>query len=363
MAYKTFTTQIFPTEAQKAYIHEMIHIRRWLWNKTHELYQNCDSKFLLNKNLITKLVNKIEIPFEHTKIAERLRRSVAIRYVEAWRNFFRKIGGRPHFHSKKTYNTSVEFIDVDAINLRLYGFGRGKKGEIRLAEKVPSFKRIFNISYSVKNNKYYVCACMEVEDEFYKSSSGEIGLDYGIKNFFTDDKGNIYNMPNRVLKISQRINKLQRVLSKKQKDSHNFEKVRIKLNIAYTRRANIQKDYVEKLTLQLLRENKLIGLETLNMMDMRKESYRKARNRMSINCFGIFRETLKNKNKKFPECSVIFVDKHYPSSQICSLCGKKHKLKLSERFYKCECGNKLDRDINAARNILVESRRLWVNSR
>lgn len=364
MVYRGFKTQIFPTEEQKKYIDEMINIRRWLWNKTHELYKDADISIKTSEYKMAALVKKIEIPFNHTHIHERLKSGVGRRYAQAWKFFFKKVKKQPHFHSWK-YKKSVEFIDVNLTKLKLCGYGRKKDYTLAKAEELPIYEKICSVSFCIHADKYYVSCILKVNDDNIKkekSLQGNIGLDFGIKNFFTDDKGNFYNIPQRVIRISQRINKLQHILSKKQKGSNNFEKVRKKIVVAYQRRTNIIYDYIEKLTLKFLRENTLIGLETLNMLDMSKELYRKTRNVAYLNCFGRFRDRLVQKKERFGECTIIFVDKFFPSSQICSVCGHRHKVSINDRIYKCKCGNELNRDINAARNILAESRRLLVNS-
>ena len=155
----------------------------------------------------------------------------------------------------------------------------------------------------------------------------------------------------------QKIAKLQRQLSKKQKGSNNRNKVRIKLAKAFEKLNNQKENYIHSVVNELLTYYDIIFMEDLNVTGMLK-NHKLAK---AIQEVGFYRFKSILVDKAFNnEKQVIFVDRFYPSSKTCSVCGyKKHDLKLSDRVWTCpQCGEHHDRDINAAMNILLEGERI-----
>lgn len=137
---------------------------------------------------------------------------------------------------------------------------------------------------------------------------------------------------------------------RKQKDSKNREKARIKLARFENHIANIRRDYREKETLRLVRENDIVGIEDLNIQAMEKFSHN-AKNYVDTSWY-MFMTRLEQK-AKFHNCLVIKSDRSYPSSKTCNHCGYINKdLKLRDRTWVCpQCGEEIQRDQNAARNL------------
>ena len=166
-----------------------------------------------------------------------------------------------------------------------------------------------------------------------------------------------YGNVSSLKKHEKRIAILQQKLAKKEKNSKNYNKIKIKLERAYLRLANSRKKQVEEIVSKLLKENDYIVAENLQVNKMITESSSKSlRKNIIHSTFSLILTKLRQKclweNKRF-----IQVNTYFPSSQLCSRCGHRNKemkdLKLRE--YKCsECGNILDRDINASLNILNE---------
>ena len=158
-------------------------------------------------------------------------------------------------------------------------------------------------------------------------------------------------------KEEKQIKKLQRQLSKKVKGSNNRKKVQIRIAKLFERIMNKKDVYIHYVTNELLTYFDTIFMEDLNVQGMLK-NHHLAKAIQEVG-FYKFKETLVNKalvNNK----QVVFIDRFYPSSKTCSVCGyKKRDLKLSDREWVCpQCGTKLDRDINAAMNILLEGQRI-----
>ena len=166
----------------------------------------------------------------------------------------------------------------------------------------------------------------------------------------TSSKGDIINYPKTVLRQFYRINSLKSKLSKKVKNSNNHKKLSEKLDKAWTRFENLKKNFIEQTTTQLAKESN-IAIEDLTNNKI-KESRKNFRRRKLIAPLGRFTTVLEWKCKKFNR-DFIKVNPAY-TSMDCSRCGKRNfNLKLKDRVYECSCGLELDRDINAACNIVA----------
>jgi putative transposase len=161
----------------------------------------------------------------------------------------------------------------------------------------------------------------------------------------TSSNGDLINYPNNVTREYYRIRKIQSLLDKKKRKSNNYNKLYKKLCNAYIRLENLKNDFIEKETTSLCKNNS-IGVEDLeNLMQsnkiIRRQNFICPRKR--------FVDALMWKCEKFGSYFVV-VNPAY-TSQKCCICGKIHKLTLKDRIMICDCGNIIDRDINAAINI------------
>ena len=179
----------------------------------------------------------------------------------------------------------------------------------------------------------------------------------GIKDLVIDSNGNKYSNPKYQVKSEKKIKHLQRLYSKKLKDSKNQEKARLKLAIAHEKLSNKRKDNLHKLTTKLIKENDVICIENLNVKGMTK-NHRLAKTIQDAS-FGTLVSMLKYKatwhNRK-----IIEIGRFYPSSKICHCCDyRMNYMGLEIRNWTCpKCSTKHDRDINAAINIKNEGLRL-----
>ena len=214
-------------------------------------------------------------------------------------------------------------------------------------------KQIFQITILYDKLNYYVSFQYKdlKENEYNNHNYDKVGIDVGLKTFAVQSDNKISKLPKRkIIKIEKRINKLNKILSKKQKGSNNYNKVRIKLNKCYKRITNIRRDFLNKYTTWLCKNYKEIHIENLNINGMLKNH--KMAKAISRSSFDKFKWKLEYKSK-FYDNKIVLVDTWYASSKICHCCGNKKKsLKLSDRVYVCDkCGYIQDRDLNAALNI------------
>ena len=284
----------------------------------------------------------------------------------AYQNFFRRVkqGGKPgfpHFKSKhdhrqsyqsKCVGTNIKILDK-AVQLPKLG-----KVKCRVSEEVKG--RI--LSATVSRNpagKYYVAiCCTDVELKPFDKTGSAIGLDVGIKSFAVSDAGTVYENHKYLRKSEKKLARLQRQLSRKTKGSVNRDKARVKVARLHEHVANQRKDMLHKLSAQLVRENDIICIEDLAPKNMVR-NHKLAKSIADVS-WGEFRRQLTYKSEWYGK-QLIVIDRFYPSSQMCSVCGEKWDgtKDLKVRKWQCpHCGTMLDRDTNAAINILNEGLRL-----
>ena len=176
-----------------------------------------------------------------------------------------------------------------------------------------------------------------------------MGVDFGLKHFLTFSDGRTIDSPEYFKNALDKLRKEQRKLSKKQKCSKNKEKQRIKVAKVHKHIANQREDFLHKLSTGLIKDSQfdVFCMEDLNLNDMKKIWGRK----VSDLSYYTFQRMMLYKSMKYGK-KVIQIGRFEPSSQICSCCGNRQKMKLSDRTYICpKCGMTMDRDINAAINI------------
>ena len=179
-----------------------------------------------------------------------------------------------------------------------------------------------------------------------------IGIDVGIKEFYTDSNGNVVSNPKYLEKSMRKLIREQRRLSRKQKDSKNRSKQRVRVALIHEKITNQRNDFLQKQSTMLIRENQTICIEDLNVKGMIR-NHKLAQHIGSV-AWSKFFEMLAYKSGWYGN-DIIKVPTMYPSSQMCSRCGYKNPLvkNLAVRTWECPvCHTVHGRDINAGINIL-----------
>ena len=201
------------------------------------------------------------------------------------------------------------------------------------------------------SGKYYASIVTELDIPKAPLNGDQIGMDLGLKDFCMTNKPEKFENPRYFQRSLRRLKIRQRRLSRKDKDSNNRKKARVKVAKINEKVANQRLDYQHKISLKLTKENQVISCEDLNIKGMVKN--RKLAKQISDVAWGQFLTLLDYKGDIYG-CEIKRVDIFFPSSKRCSSCGYiKEDLTLKDREWICpECHAHHDRDINACWNLL-----------
>lgn len=366
---KTYKFRLYPTPEQASLIQRTFGCCRFVYNhylaKRKEMYETDKSTFGYTacSNDMTEL--KKELTWLREVDSTALQSS--LRNLDtAYQNFFRGIKqgqdiGYPCFKKKhqrrKSYKSKCvgRNIQILGSTVRLPKIGFV---DCRVSKEIQG--RILSATVSQNpSGKYYVAlCCTDVEIEPLPATGKVVGLDLGLKEFCTSSDGQRYENKKHFVNSQQKLARLQRQLSRKTKGSRNKEKARIKVARLHERIANQRNDGLHKLSTQLVRSYDVICVEDLQVKSMMR-NHRFAKYIGDVSWSEFVRQ-LEYKCRWYQK-ELVKVDRHYPSSQLCSVCGFQYTQAkdLNIRSWMCPgCGTIHDRDINAATNILNEGLRL-----
>ena len=293
--------------------------------------------------------------------------NVQLHLEKAYKNFFENPAtGLPKFksrhRSKQSYTTNVVNGNIRLENGKLR-LPKLKEVRIRVHREIPQEYRLKSVTVSREpSGKYYASLlysyefCENQAESIKRTDPVVLGIDYAMSGMAVFSDGTRCTYPGYFRKSAAHLAREQRKLSRCQKGSRNYEKQRKKVAICHEKIRNQRKDFHHKLSHKLAERYDAIAVEDLNMKAM-SQCLHLGKGIMD-NGYGMFRDMLSYKLEERGK-KLIRVDQYYPSSKTCSRCGKtKKELSLSERIYDCECGNHMDRDVNAAINIREEGKRM-----
>ena len=369
---RQYKCRIYPTKQQERQININLNCSRFVYNYYLALRKEAYSerKEIISAFDCIKLLTalKKEDDKQWLNEADAVCLQQSLRDLEqAYKNFFRRVEQKekPYGYPKprnaqkwSSYRTTNNSIR-SAIRIKNGMLHIPKVGFVKFRGLQKFNGRILSVTVEKTNTGKYFCSlCVEEELEIKENNGGVIGIDVGIKEFYTDSNGDKVHNPKPLRKLEDKLIREQRKLSRMQKGSNNYKKQKQRLARVHEKIANQRKDFLHKESTKLARENKIIVAETLNIDGMRK-NHKLAK---SINdaSWGKFFRQLEYKSFEHGT-DFVKVDTFFASSQTCSKCGFKNESvkDLKVRRWVCQnCGAEHDRDANAATNILNEGLRI-----
>lgn len=375
--FRAIKIRIYPNKQQEQVINELLGSYRFVYNYMLALKQEAyeSNKTILGLRELSRYFfgtlrkdkKYVWLKEQNTKVMKQAIRQM----LTAYDNFFKLHKGFPKFKSKKDNQSAL--FPIDAISKKntfdtkhIFLITSLKNIKFRCSDLY--FKRLQTYKDKVrsatlsktKSGSYFLSILVDIPQyEFikFKKTDKQIGIDLGVKDFVITSNSEVFKNKHLFKKEERKLKKLHRQLSKKKKDSNNRNKQRIRIAKVFDHITNKRENYIHYVVNELLANYDTIYMEDLNTTGMMR-NHKLAKAIQEVG-FYRFKSVLQSKALVHDK-QVVLIDRFYPSSKTCSYCKyKKEDLKLSDRFWVCpECNTKHDRDINAAKNILIEGQRV-----
>lgn len=391
--HKAIKYRIYPTAKQQQLIAQTFGCCRFVYNNmlaiSKEAYEKGEN--ICSRNKFNYLLTDLKKRNAWLKDVDSTALTAANdALADAFSNFFAKRSGYPNFHKKKSSGSYTSkrikgskniALESNAIRLPKLGIVKAK---IHRLPKTDWEIKSATVSQS-SDGKYYVSVLFEFESDVPTNIidiNNSIGLDYASDGLFVDSNGNIGSNHKFYRKSHKKLTKAQKKLSrmieshitgykiignkrypvydKELSECKNIQKQRLKIAKISRHTANQRLDNLHKLSAEIANQYDVVCVESLNMKAIANKGFGNGKATLD-NGYGLFLNMLEYKladrNKIF-----VKIDKWFPSSQMCHSCGTLHpEMKnLKIRTFECDCGVKINRDQNAAINILNEGLRILV---
>lgn len=361
---KAYKFRIYPTREQEELLAKTFGCCRFIYNimledKIREYKENGKMK----KTTPAQYKNQFSWLREVDALALA---NVQLHLERAYKAFFSNPKtGFPRFkskhHSRQSYTTNVVNGNISLME------GKLKLPKLKLVKtivhrEIPADYVLKSVTVSREaSGKYYASLLYEYSScenqrGTVKNTEKVLGIDYAMDGMAVFSDGTKCGYPKYYRKTAEKLAREQRRLSHCVKGSHNYQKQKRRVALCHEKVRNQRKDFHHKLSYRLAEEYDAVAVEDLDMKAMSRGLH--LGKGVMDNGYGMFRGMLEYKLEDRGK-KLIRTDRFFPSSKKCSVCGQvKEELELSERVYRCSCGNEMDRDVNAAVNIREEGRRM-----
>ncbi|WP_201555750.1 IS200/IS605 family element RNA-guided endonuclease TnpB [Psychrobacter sp. 72-O-c] len=363
-AYKV---RLYPIEDQQLFFTKSFGCTRFIWNK---MLNDKIEYYKENKTELKNTPAQYKTEFEWLKEVD----SLALDNVQqnlrsAYSKFFKQGAGFPKFKKKGqkdsyTTNNQKGTVAVTNTTVKLPRIGHIKA---KIHRSINGLIKSATIS-KTPSGKYYVSLLVETVVSLLPKTHSNIGIDLGLTHFIVLSDGSKVANPKFLASLQDKLGREQKILAKRRlvasnqqrklSDSKNYQKQRLKVAKVYEKITHTRKDFLHKLSFNIIKNHDVIAIEDLNVKGMVKN--RKLAKAISDSSWSTFTTMLAYKAEWYGK-ALVKIDRWYPSSKTCSGCGHvltKEELPLSVRSWDCPfCLQNNDRDINASINILNEGLR------
>src|ERR1700757_2126940 len=356
---RAYKYRVYPTPEQQKLLAQTFGCCRFVYNwalrhKTDAYYN--EQKRLYYKNLSERLTTlKKQDDYGWLNNVSSVPLQQALRHLEkAFLNFFEGRGDYPTFKKKRNQQSAT--YTSNAFTWRDGKITLAKMSEpLALVWSRPLPEGATPSSVTISKdcaNRYFLSILVEEEIAHLSPVDAALGADLGLKSFVALSSGEIVGNPKFFAKDEKKLARAQSRHARKQKDSRNRDKARLKVARVHARIADRRRDFLQKLSTKLIRENQTICVETLAVKNMVKNPH--LSKAISDVGWSEFVSQLEYKAEWYGR-TLVKIDRWYPSSKRCSQCGHLlDSLSLDVRVWSCPaCHTVHDRDVNAAKNMVA----------
>jgi len=381
LVHKAYKFRIFPNKKQIELIHKTIGCARFVFNFFLNKQKEKDAYWYLTEEMkqsgqlpknqwrgacfntyeTIKALPELKKHYPFLKEVDSIALQKSVENLgDSYERYYRKQNRLPRFKSKKnsvqSYTTKYTKGNITVAENKIK---LPKLGLIRFAKSREVKGRI--LSATIRRNSsgnYFVSLIVESEVSELPKTESAVGVDVGIKDLAILSDGTRYPNPKFFRKLEEKLAKAQRVLSRRRTGGSNWHKARIKVAQIHEKITNTRKDFLDKISTEIVKNHDIIGMEELSVKNMLKNG--RLAKAISEAAWSQFKSMIEYKAKWYGK-KVVTMARNFASSQLCSSCGHKNKgvKNLGLREWECPvCHDYHDRDINASINLKNEAVRL-----